>query len=375
MSALDGWIDVFRAGRHRDSSGRERTWTESDLDAVASSRDAGDPAPVVVGHPSADAPAYAWVDGLRRVGDRLQARLRDVDPAFRAAVEAGRYAGRSVALSAGDGGWRLRHLGFLGGAAPAVEGLAPTRFAAPASRVYEFAEPRERWAWGALARLLRGLRERIVAGDGIEAADRALAERDIEAVAEAAAAPDEEAPAFAGAAERETGMGDESEGGAGGLAAERAALAAEREALAAERARLDAERAADAASRRRREAETEIAAHVAGGRALPAEAAGLSAFMASLPDGGGAEIAFAAADGGETSETPRAWFAGFLSRLPRRVDYRERAPDGDAAPTADGGGPQALARAARALMAADRTGELTVDRAVRTAMAQGEHHA
>ena len=44
----------------------------------------------MIGHPEANAPAYAWIDSLRRVCDRLQAKLRDIAPSFREAVEAGR---------------------------------------------------------------------------------------------------------------------------------------------------------------------------------------------------------------------------------------------------------------------------------------------
>ena len=135
MSALDGWIDVCRTGAWRDMAGREVAIDEARLDRIAGAHASADPAPVVVGHPETDAPAFAWVDGLRRTGDRLQAKLRDVAPAFREAVEAGRYAGRSIALQ-GD---TLRHVGFLGGRAPAVPGLAPTRFAAEPETVIAFA--------------------------------------------------------------------------------------------------------------------------------------------------------------------------------------------------------------------------------------------
>ena len=104
------------------------------FDALVAAYATADPAPVVVGHPSDYAPAYGWVDRLRRVGDRLQARLCDVAPAFREAVEAGRYAGRSIALVNN----RLRHLGFLGGRAPAIPGLAPTQFSSVPDAVVEF---------------------------------------------------------------------------------------------------------------------------------------------------------------------------------------------------------------------------------------------
>ena len=134
MSALDGWIDVCRAGTWRDIAGREVAIDEARLDRIVAEHAEADPAPVVVGHPETDAPAYAWIDGLRRVGDRLQAKLRDIAPAFREAVEAGRYAGRSIALQ-GD---TLRHLGFLGGRAPAVPGLAPTCLASAPETVIAF---------------------------------------------------------------------------------------------------------------------------------------------------------------------------------------------------------------------------------------------
>ena len=116
MSALDGWIDVCCAGTWRDMGGREVALDEARLDRIIAAHAAADPAPVVVGHPKTDARAFAWVSGLRRTGDRLQAQLRDIAAPFREVVEAGRYAGRSIALQ-GD---TLRHVGFLGGRAPAV---------------------------------------------------------------------------------------------------------------------------------------------------------------------------------------------------------------------------------------------------------------
>ena len=135
MSALDGWIDVCRTGAWRDMNGREVRLDAPRLDRIVAAYGRADPAPVVVGHPATDAPAYGWVEGLRRVGDRLQAKLGQIAPAFRRAVESGQYSGRSIALQ-GD---TVRHVGFLGGTAPAVPGLAPTRFAAPAETVAVFA--------------------------------------------------------------------------------------------------------------------------------------------------------------------------------------------------------------------------------------------
>ncbi len=101
MSALDGWIDVCRAGTWRDMAGRDVAIDEARLDRIVDAHAVADPAPVVVGHPETNAPAFAWIDGLRRAGDRLQAKLRDIAPAFREAVEAGRYLRRPLDRAAG----------------------------------------------------------------------------------------------------------------------------------------------------------------------------------------------------------------------------------------------------------------------------------
>lgn len=143
MSAHDGWIDVCRTGQWRDARGRDVPVDEAMLDGIVAAHGTQDPAPVVVGHPAQDAPAYGWVSGLRRKGDRLQAKFRDIAPEFRTAVEAGRYAGRSIAVFGGA----LRHVGFLGGRAPAVPGLAPTQFSSEAETVIAFAMDAEDKLW------------------------------------------------------------------------------------------------------------------------------------------------------------------------------------------------------------------------------------
>ncbi|MYA88744.1 MAG: hypothetical protein F4X97_09895 [Boseongicola sp. SB0662_bin_57] len=135
--ALDGWFDVARPGTFTDARGKEVELTEAWLRRLAAAYDPDEPAPVVVGHPPLDAPAYGWIKGLRMSGDRLQAKVFKVMPEFRVAVEAGRYAGRSLAIL-GD---RIRHLGFLGGRAPAIPGLKPAQFAAPETGVTMLCAP------------------------------------------------------------------------------------------------------------------------------------------------------------------------------------------------------------------------------------------
>ena len=126
-SLENAWIEIFRAGDY----GERGRWTEAQLDQLAADYDPRrHAAPVVLGHPADDAPAYAWVKRLRRASQSLWAQLEKVDPLLEALLRAGRFAQRSVALYTNfpaTGGPYLRHLGFLGAAPPAVKGLAPVR--------------------------------------------------------------------------------------------------------------------------------------------------------------------------------------------------------------------------------------------------------
>jgi len=121
MSALEGqWIDVFRAGDYGDKG----SYTPVDLDAMVDNYNpARHEAPVVIGHPESDAPAFGWVAALRRVGDTLQAKLRQIVPEFEALVRQGQFKKRSVAFYQTARGLALRHLGFLGAMPPDVKGL------------------------------------------------------------------------------------------------------------------------------------------------------------------------------------------------------------------------------------------------------------
>lgn len=134
------WFEIFRTGRHTDSAGRTKEWTEADLDNIVSSYNpAQHEAPIVIGHPKDDAPAYGWIQALKRSGDRLLALPSRLLPLFTEAVKNGFFKKRSVAFNP-DGS--LRHVGFLGAASPAVKGLADPQFndAPPDAHIYEYQE-------------------------------------------------------------------------------------------------------------------------------------------------------------------------------------------------------------------------------------------
>lgn len=123
------WIPIFRGGEQTDSTGKTKKWSDEDLDAIVNnynSPDRSEDAPVVIGHPKTDDPAFGWVDKLKRVGDTVFAMFKDVDEQFKEMVNKGRFKYRSVALHPD---LRLRHVGFLGAAAPAIKGLGAASFA------------------------------------------------------------------------------------------------------------------------------------------------------------------------------------------------------------------------------------------------------
>lgn len=134
---METWMEIFRTGEHTDSAGNTKVWSEADLDNICSTYNpALHEAPVVIGHPENNAPAYGWIKGLKRVGERLLARAGEMVPEFIDAVKNGLYKKRSIALNA-DG--TLRHVGFLGAMPPAVKGLRDVVFSSADHLIaYEF---------------------------------------------------------------------------------------------------------------------------------------------------------------------------------------------------------------------------------------------
>lgn len=126
----DIWKEVFKAGLHNDAGGNEKDWTIEDLDTIAAKYnnqlpDEKHEAPVVIGHPVNNSPAYAWVEQLKRDGERLLAKFNQLDPEFEQLIKDGKYKKVSIALYPD---MMLRHVGYLGAVPPAVKGLKDTNF-------------------------------------------------------------------------------------------------------------------------------------------------------------------------------------------------------------------------------------------------------
>ncbi|MDE2577945.1 MAG: hypothetical protein KGL46_03985 [Hyphomicrobiales bacterium] len=192
-------IEVFRPGTFQPMVGEPVTLTAADLKAIGAAYDpALHPAPVVVGHPKTDDPAFGWAASFSfdENSQRLVSAVNDLAPEFEQAVADGRYKRISLSLfRPGDsnnpkpGVWYPKHIGFLGGAAPAVSGLKPVAFAGEDGVTIEFGEPRLR----DVASLFRRLREYFIAEKGPETADALLPDWTIQWIADGANADDDDA--------------------------------------------------------------------------------------------------------------------------------------------------------------------------------------
>ncbi|WP_347268172.1 hypothetical protein [Paracoccus sp. (in: a-proteobacteria)] len=183
---LTARIEVFRPGTFRPMAGEPITYSAADLKAVADAYDPGiAPAPVVVGHPEIDAPAYGWVESFDYDAgqERLFANLHQIEPAFAELVQAGRFRKVSMAYFAPGQGhnpvpgtWYPKHIGFLGAAAPGVPGLKNAAFAGDEGAAFEvaFGDAAE------TASLFRKLRDLLIEKFGREDADQALPSWQIE---------------------------------------------------------------------------------------------------------------------------------------------------------------------------------------------------
>lgn len=137
-SVLPAGIEIFRAGTHRDDAGNTHTFTRAQLEEMAATYNAAlREAPLTVGHPKDNLPAYGWVQRvfINDAGN-LAIDPHQVDPAFAAMVSAGRFKKRSASFyppgaphNPTPGRWYLRHVAFLGAQPPAVAGLKDIGFA------------------------------------------------------------------------------------------------------------------------------------------------------------------------------------------------------------------------------------------------------
>ncbi|MDZ7763208.1 MAG: hypothetical protein U5K00_02110 [Melioribacteraceae bacterium] len=119
-------FEIFKTGQHTSSNGVTKDYTLEDLEKIADNYNRSEhEAPIVIGHPKSNAPAYGWIEKIFVQGDRLFAKAKDVVEDFVNAVKEKKFSKRSISLTK-DG--LLNHVGFLGATVPAVKGLADVEF-------------------------------------------------------------------------------------------------------------------------------------------------------------------------------------------------------------------------------------------------------
>lgn len=320
-------LQIFKPGRFTAMSGVEFAFSEVDLAATARAyKPELHQAPLVVGHPKHDHPAYGWVKSVAFAGGGLEATPEQVNPEFAAMVDSGAFRNMSAAFYAPDapgnpvpGVYYLRHVGFLGAMPPAVRGLRSPSFAADEEGVVEFSE----WDDVTNASLWRSLREWFIGKFGQDEADRVVPQYRVQTLEEGAQAEVIEARQQREATTTTMGF---SEGESDVTEAEqRAALLADNARLQAELKRLqDSQRAARGAA-----AHAEHVAFCEGlvsqGRLPKAHQAAAVAVLDDLV--GRAEEAGAAVEFGEGDQ--RAPLAPavrqLLEQMPVRVEFGEHA--------------------------------------------------
>ncbi|NJD38441.1 MAG: hypothetical protein FIA89_09015 [Geobacter sp.] len=168
---MDEWDLVFRAGQHTDSSGNTKKWTTADLDRIVNSfNPAYHEPPLVIGHPSDNAPAFGWVAGIKRQGDGLYLKYKDVASEFKDWASKKLFKKKSIAVYP-DGS--LRHIGYLGAMPPAIKGLPDFAFNdgdKGTAITYEYSD----WRMSTLGQIIMRLRDHLVETLGADKADNII---------------------------------------------------------------------------------------------------------------------------------------------------------------------------------------------------------
>ena len=320
-------LHIFKPGRQTAMSGVTLEFSESDLEASARAYDpAKHEAPIVIGHPKHDAPAYGWVKSLAAGADGLNAEPHQVDANFAELVAAGRYKKISASFYLPDapnnpvpGVYYLRHVGFLGAQPPAVKGLKQAEFADAEEGVVEFGD----WGMESNATLWRRMREWLLAKFGQETADQVIPDWQIETIREAAR-QDDDAPRVA--------FADPENAPAGASPAkptteenhvtpeQKAALEAENAQLKQQLATAEADKQKQAAAKRHADNVAFAEQLIGDGNLAPKHKDAVVAFL-DFSDG---ETALEFGEGDAKQPLATA-FKSFLGDLPKVVEFGETA--------------------------------------------------
>jgi hypothetical protein len=346
-------IEIAKPGEAIATSGTRFEFTPEILADLAESYDpALFAAPIVVGHPKLNAPAFGTIGQVVYHPDRQRAEAHpsEVFPDFAEAVRNKLYRSVSLSMYLPDspgnpkpGHHYLRHVGFLGAHPPAIKGLAAVQFGEAEAGVLEFGD----WQTFNILRGVLGflgrVRDWVLDERGQETADKLIPRDDLDwlnrglAEAEAREMYEDKPEGTSSMNYAENTVGTTTDQTAD-FAEREAALTAQAADLAAREQRLrDQEQAAE--HRRCLDFAESIKAKI-----LPRNVQGLAAYLATTPSHTVLEFGEGEA---AVKTNGREWLMGMLKELPDQVDFGEFDRGGSEEPAA--GNPDALiAQRARA---------------------------
>ena len=363
MKKPNATLPILPAGRHTALDGRPVEFTEAILQEIVETYDpALHEAPLVIGHPKLNGPAYGWAKSLEMRDGMLFAEPHQVVPEFAEAANRKMYKKRSASVYLPDspgnpvpGKHYLRHIGFLGAMPPAIKGIPDTAmdFAEDEGALaLEFAELP--YTVSGITDIFRRMRDYFVEREGAERADQIIPTWQLLSIEEHARARLDEAkqlpPAFSESSDVDA------TGAAAALAAESDAVATaavsdtagpvataaptdkpnhqestmyaeEREQQLAAReskvAQREAEITAQLAEEKRKEVTDFAEALVTNGKLLPRQKSPLVELMLNLP---AAPLEFS--EGDQTvSKGGEEVLRELLSSLPKQVEFAEKSRD------------------------------------------------
>lgn len=335
-------LQIFKPGTHTAMRGDVLSFSESDMAATAAAYDtAKHEAPLVIGHPKHDAPAYGWVKSLAVQDGALEAEPAQLDPEFAELVAKGRFKKISASFYRPDspsnpvpGVFYLRHVGFLGAQPPAVKGLKAVEFGEADEGVVEFAD----WADLQNAGLWRRMRDWLIDQFGLDTADKVVPAYEVSSLEdEARRETDSPQPSFSEAPAGASSAQPVQEESHAVTPEEKAALEAENAQLKQRLAEAEAAQKSAAAAQRHAAHVSFAEGLIGDGKLAPKHKDAVIAFLDFAETD--TPLEFGEGDG---KTTLSAAFKGFLSDMPKVVDFgeqatKDRAGDQSAADTADFG--------------------------------------
>ena len=361
MKTSNATLPILPAGQHIALDGRAVEFTEAILQEIVDNYDpALHEAPLVIGHPKLNGPAYGWAKSVEMRDGMLFAEPHQVVPEFAEAANRKMYKKRSASIYLPDspgnpvpGKHYLRHIGFLGAMPPAIKGIPDSAldFAEDdGALAVEFSEVP--YAVSGLTDILRRMRDFFVEREGAEQADQIIPQWQINSIEESARYAAERPAAFSEqeqpTSEAPTPNDVESaaasaaaapESGNDGLAAAGATETTDQEPNMADQKRENelAERerkvtehetriAKEEAEGQRREATEFAEGLVEAGKLLPRQKAGVVELLLNLPAGAPLEFA----EGEQSISKPASEvLRELLKDLPKQVDFAEKSGGGE----------------------------------------------